>query len=113
MLKCDSYRRSSKRRISPHAPKSSSVFSLQMLALQCEHYEGEKLLCCQQKLNELERIQKRWLNASLQLFRRHPCPDGKPPGGQRDLGELDKVLSGLLERLDAQVSGENGKGPQL
>lgn len=84
-----------------------------MLALQCEHYEGEKLLCCQQKLNELERIQKRWLNASLQLFRRHPCPDGKPPGGQRDLGELDKVLSGLLERLDAQVSGENGKGPQL
>lgn len=83
-----------------------------MLALMCECYQGEKLLCCQQTLGELDRVQKRWLNMSLQLFRRHPSPDGEPPGCQRALGELDRVLSELLKQLDTQVSGESGEGPQ-
>ncbi|XP_023125674.2 axonemal dynein light chain domain-containing protein 1 [Amphiprion ocellaris] len=79
-----------------------------MLALQCEHYQGEKQLCCQQTLGELCSLQEKWVNMSLQLFRRHTSPDGEPPGGQQDLRELDKVLSELLKQLETQVSGENG-----
>lgn len=60
-------------------------------------------------LAELDCVQKRWLNMSLQIFRRHPSPDGELPEGQRALGALEKVLSELLEQLDMQVSGENGE----
>lgn len=85
---------------------------LQTLALMCECYQGEKLLCCQQTLAELDCAQRRWLNVSLQLFRRHPSPDGEPPAGQQALGELDRVLSELCKQLDTQVSGESGERPQ-
>ncbi|XP_010732805.3 axonemal dynein light chain domain-containing protein 1 isoform X1 [Larimichthys crocea] len=83
------------------------------LALQCDHYQGEKLLCCQQTLDELGRFQGKWVNMSLQLFRRHPSRDGEPPGGQQALGELDRVLSELLEQLDTQINGESGIHGQI
>ncbi|XP_070765582.1 axonemal dynein light chain domain-containing protein 1 [Enoplosus armatus] len=83
------------------------------LALQCERYQGEKLLCCQQILAELGRVQERWLEMSLELFRRHPSPDGEPPGGQQARRELDRVLSELLKQLDTQVSGEGGIHRQI
>lgn len=80
-----------------------------MLVLHCECYQGEKLLCCQEMLTELDHVQKRSLSLSLQLLRRHPSPDGEPPVGQRALSELDADLSELLKQLDSRVSGENGK----
>uniref|UniRef100_A0A3Q3K7E7 Uncharacterized protein n=1 Tax=Monopterus albus TaxID=43700 RepID=A0A3Q3K7E7_MONAL len=82
--------------------------SLQMLALQCERYQGEKVLGFQQTLSELGHVQERWLNMSLQMFSRHPSPDGEPSKGQQALGELDRVLPELLKQLDMQVSGESG-----
>ncbi|GAA6235312.1 axonemal dynein light chain domain-containing protein 1 isoform X1 [Lates japonicus] len=84
-----------------------------MLALQCERYQGEKLFCCQQTLGELGRIQERWLNLSLQLFRRHTSPDDESSGSQQVPAELGRVLSELLKQLDTQVSGENGVHRQL
>uniref|UniRef100_A0A3Q3L9S9 Axonemal dynein light chain domain containing 1 n=1 Tax=Mastacembelus armatus TaxID=205130 RepID=A0A3Q3L9S9_9TELE len=86
---------------------------LQTLALQCEHYQGEKVLGHQQTLAELGPIQESWLNLSLQLFRRHPSSDGEAPDGQWALGELERVLSELLEQLDMQVNGENGIHRQI
>ncbi|XP_070688333.1 axonemal dynein light chain domain-containing protein 1 [Pempheris klunzingeri] len=83
------------------------------LSLQCERYQGEKLLCCQQTLCKLNWVQERWLNMSLQLLRRHPSPNGEPPGGQQALGELDRVLPELLKQLDTQVSGESGIHDQI
>uniref|UniRef100_A0A8C4H9N1 Axonemal dynein light chain domain containing 1 n=1 Tax=Dicentrarchus labrax TaxID=13489 RepID=A0A8C4H9N1_DICLA len=83
------------------------------LACQCECYQGERLLCCQQTLGELGCVQQKWLNMSLQLFRRHLSPDGEPPGGQQALRELDKVLSELLKQLDTQVTGETGIHGQM
>ncbi|KAM8745860.1 axonemal dynein light chain domain-containing protein 1 isoform 1-T1 [Acanthopagrus schlegelii] len=86
---------------------------LNTLALQSEHYEGEKLLCCQQTLNEIGCIQERWLDMSLQLFRRHPAPNGETPGSQQVLRELGMVLPELLKQLDTQVSGESGIHGQI
>lgn len=80
-----------------------------MLTLMCECYQGEKLLCSQQILNKITRIQERWLNISLELYRRHPSPDGEAPEGQQAQRELDKDLSELLKQLDAQVTGETGE----
>uniref|UniRef100_A0A3P9CSN5 Axonemal dynein light chain domain containing 1 n=1 Tax=Maylandia zebra TaxID=106582 RepID=A0A3P9CSN5_9CICH len=81
-----------------------------MLALLCEHYQGEKQLNCQQTLSELSNIQETWLNMSLQLFRRHPSADGGPPEGRHAQRELDKELCELLRELDVQVDGENLHG---
>ncbi|XP_073332588.1 axonemal dynein light chain domain-containing protein 1 [Pagrus major] len=86
---------------------------LNTLALQSELYEGEKLLCCQQTLSQIGCIQERWLDMSLQLFRRHPAPNGETPGSQQDLRELDRVLPELLKQLDTQVSGESGIHGQI
>lgn len=83
----------------------------QSLALQCDTYQGETLLCCQQTLSELDHDRERWLNISLALFRRHAPPpvDGEPTaGGQQALRELDTALSGLLKQLDTHVTGESG-----
>lgn len=80
-----------------------------MLALLCEHYQGEKQLNCQQTLGELGDIQERWLNMSLQLFGRHPSADGGPPEGQHAQTELDNELCELLGELDVQVNGDNGE----
>ncbi|XP_039984217.1 axonemal dynein light chain domain-containing protein 1 isoform X3 [Xiphias gladius] len=79
-----------------------------MLALQCEHYQGEKLFCCQQALGDLGHVQERWQHMSLQLLRRHSSPDGEPPGNEQVLIELGRVLSELLKQLDTRVSGESG-----
>ncbi|XP_047443510.1 axonemal dynein light chain domain-containing protein 1 isoform X2 [Mugil cephalus] len=84
-----------------------------VLALLCENYQGEKQLCCQQTLEKLGNIQQRWLDMSLQLFRRHPSPTDEPPGGQRALRELEKILSELLVQLDTRVSGESGIHRQM
>uniref|UniRef100_A0A671Y7A3 Axonemal dynein light chain domain containing 1 n=1 Tax=Sparus aurata TaxID=8175 RepID=A0A671Y7A3_SPAAU len=86
---------------------------LNTLALQSELYEGEKLLCCKQTLSEIGCIQERWLDMSLQLFRRHPAPNGETPGSQQVLRELDRVLPELLKQLDTQVSGESGIHGQI
>ncbi|XP_078025023.1 axonemal dynein light chain domain-containing protein 1 [Epinephelus lanceolatus] len=83
------------------------------LALQCECYQGEKLLSCQQTLGELGSVQEKWLHMSLELFRRHPSPDGEPPRGQQALRDLDGVLSELLKQLDSRVTGENGIHRQI
>ncbi|XP_028259743.1 axonemal dynein light chain domain-containing protein 1 [Parambassis ranga] len=79
-----------------------------MLALQCEYYQGEQQIICQQTLDKLGKISETWLNMSLHIFKRHPSPDGEAPGGQQALKELDRVLPQLLKQLDTQVSGENG-----
>lgn len=92
---------------------SNRPLSLQMLELHCECYQGEQLLGCQEKLAELDQIQKRSQSLSLQLLRRHPCPDGELPAGQQALSELDGVLSELLKQLDSRVTGENGKTADL
>ncbi|KAM6938636.1 axonemal dynein light chain domain-containing protein 1 [Lycodopsis pacificus] len=83
------------------------------LALQCDSYQGEKLLCSQQTLIELGRVQERRRNMSLELFRRHASPDGEPREGQWALSELDKVQSELLKQLDTQVSGDSGIHGQI
>lgn len=86
---------------------------MQMLVLHCECYQGEKLLCCQEMLAELDHVQKRSLSLSLQLLRRHPSPDGELPAGQQALSELGGVLSELLKQLDSRASGENGKSTDM
>ncbi|KAK5869686.1 hypothetical protein PBY51_024386 [Eleginops maclovinus] len=84
-----------------------------LLSIQCDLYQGEKLLCCQQTLSGLGHVQERWLNISLELLRRHLAPDGEPCEGQQGLRELDKVLSELLKQLDSRVSGESGIHGQI
>ncbi|KAF3835306.1 hypothetical protein F7725_027864, partial [Dissostichus mawsoni] len=84
-----------------------------LLSLQCDRYQGEKLLCCQQTLGELGSVQERWLTMSLELLRRHLSPDGEPSEGQQALRELDRVLSELLKQLDSRVSGESGIHGQM
>ncbi|XP_041647909.1 axonemal dynein light chain domain-containing protein 1 isoform X2 [Cheilinus undulatus] len=83
------------------------------LTLLCECYQGEQLLSYQQTLGELTRVQEKWLNLSLELFKRHPSSDGEAPGGQQTIEELDKYLPELLKQLDAQVSGETGSYGQI
>uniref|UniRef100_A0A672G9C9 Axonemal dynein light chain domain containing 1 n=1 Tax=Salarias fasciatus TaxID=181472 RepID=A0A672G9C9_SALFA len=80
----------------------------EILSLQCESYQGEKQLCCQQTLSELRSIQEKWINMSFQLFRRHFSPGSELPGGHQVLKELDSLLSELLNHLESQVTGENG-----
>ncbi len=82
---------------------------LQTLALLCERYHGEKLLCCQQTLGELGCVQERWLNMSLQLFKRHPSANGEAPRDQQTLRELYRDLSDLLNQLEKRVSGASGE----
>ncbi|KAF3690727.1 Axonemal dynein light chain domain-containing protein 1 [Channa argus] len=79
-----------------------------MLALICERYQGEELLNCQQTLGELGSFQDKWQNMSLEVLGRHCSPDGEPPASQRDLIDLNTVLSELFKKLDTQVSGESG-----
>uniref|UniRef100_A0A665TSX4 Axonemal dynein light chain domain containing 1 n=1 Tax=Echeneis naucrates TaxID=173247 RepID=A0A665TSX4_ECHNA len=75
-----------------------------MLAHQCEHYQGETLFCWQQTLGELELVQESWLDKSLQLFKRHSCTEGEFPGSH-----LRMLLSELLKQLETQVSEESGE----
>lgn len=82
---------------------------LQTLALQCENYQGEKLLCCQLSLDQLAQLQDGWLSVSLQLLGRGGSPGGETPEGQRAAEELARVLSESLKRLGTQVAGETGE----
>ncbi|CAJ1074122.1 axonemal dynein light chain domain-containing protein 1 isoform X1 [Xyrichtys novacula] len=84
-----------------------------MSTLFSECYQGETLLSGQQTLTELTRAQERLLNMSLELFRRHPAPDGEASEGQKDLRELDKDLSEFLKQLDTHVTGETGIYAQI
>lgn len=86
---------------------------LQTLALQCENYQGEKLLCCQLSLDQLAKLQDGWLSVSLQLLGRRSSPDGETPEGQRAAEELGRVLSEFLKHLGTQVAGETGERLQL
>lgn len=96
--------------IHSHCSLPLYLVPLQTLALQCERYQGEKLLSCQQALGELFCVQKSWLDMSLQLFKRHSAPESDLPGGLQVLRELNNVLPELLEQLEMQVSGESGEG---
>lgn len=87
-------------------------YLLQTLALQCENYQGEKLLCCQLSLDRLAKLQDGWLSVSLQLLGRRSSPAGETPEGQRAAEELARVLSKSLKRLGTQVAGETGERPQ-
>lgn len=82
---------------------------LQTLALQCENYQGEKLLCCQLSLDQLAQLQDGWLSVSLQLLGRGSSPGGETPEGQRAAEELARVLSESLKRVGTQVAGETGE----
>lgn len=86
---------------------------LKTLALQCENYQGEKLLCCQLSLDQLAKLQDGWLSVSLQLLGRGSSPGGEAPEGQRAAEELAGVLSESLQRLGSQVAGETGERLQL
>ncbi|XP_071402949.1 axonemal dynein light chain domain-containing protein 1 [Centroberyx affinis] len=83
------------------------------LTLQCERYGGEELLCRQQALGELGRLQGRWVDPGLRLFRRHPGPDAAPPAGQEAMRRLGGAVSQLHQQLDTRVSGESGIHKQL
>uniref|UniRef100_A0A3Q3EW91 Axonemal dynein light chain domain containing 1 n=1 Tax=Kryptolebias marmoratus TaxID=37003 RepID=A0A3Q3EW91_KRYMA len=98
--------------LSPINSKDFYVLFLQMLAIQCDEYQGEKQLLCQQKLNDLDEVLEKWLFLSLQLFDRHPSPDFEAPNGQRVLRDLDRVLSEHLKQLGVQVSEESGESRQ-
>ncbi|XP_034036003.1 axonemal dynein light chain domain-containing protein 1 isoform X2 [Thalassophryne amazonica] len=84
-----------------------------MLMLQCERYKGEELLCCQETLDGLGRLQESWLGLSLQMFSRHPARDSALPECQQAMSELDGVISDLHKRLDILVSGESGIHRQI
>ncbi|KAM6962492.1 axonemal dynein light chain domain-containing protein 1 [Aplochiton taeniatus] len=86
---------------------------LKILTLQCERYGGEELLSCQETLNLLGQRQEAWVAVGLQLFRRHPAPDGEPPKGQEAMKKLGKVVSELHKQLGTRVNGENGSHSQL
>ncbi|XP_015243344.1 PREDICTED: axonemal dynein light chain domain-containing protein 1 [Cyprinodon variegatus] len=79
-----------------------------MLSLQCEEYQGEKQLLLQQKLNELRSVQKKWLDVSLQLFKRHTYSDAESAESPQTIRALDRVLIELLKQFELNLSGENG-----
>uniref|UniRef100_UPI003AAA2159 axonemal dynein light chain domain-containing protein 1 n=1 Tax=Centroberyx gerrardi TaxID=166262 RepID=UPI003AAA2159 len=83
------------------------------LTLQCERYGGEELLCRQQALGELGRLQGRWADLGLRLFGRHPGPDAAPPAGQEAMRRLGGAVSELHRQLDTRVNGESGIHKQL
>uniref|UniRef100_A0A3Q2FXB3 Axonemal dynein light chain domain containing 1 n=1 Tax=Cyprinodon variegatus TaxID=28743 RepID=A0A3Q2FXB3_CYPVA len=86
---------------------------LQMLSLQCEEYQGEKQLLLQQKLNELRSVQKKWLDVSLQLFKRHTYSDAESAESPQTIRALDRVLIELLKQFELNLSGENGERVSL
>lgn len=94
--------------MTPHFPSLR-----QTLALQCESYQGEKLLRCQLSLDQLAKLQDGWLSVGLQLLGRRRPPACETPEGQRVAEELAGVLSEALKRLGRQVAGETGEKLQL
>ncbi|KAJ3599718.1 hypothetical protein NHX12_033674 [Muraenolepis orangiensis] len=78
------------------------------LTVQCERYSGEQLLSCQDSLRDLAGLQDSWEEIALRVFRRHPGPDGEPPGGQKAMRDLGRVGSELRHQLEIRVNGESG-----
>ncbi|KAJ8374806.1 hypothetical protein SKAU_G00053860 [Synaphobranchus kaupii] len=79
-----------------------------LLTVQCERYGGEDLLSCQETLKLLSQLQDDWVDVCLQLFRRHPGPDGELPKGQESMRELGRSVSQLHKQLEARITGESG-----
>ncbi|RXN20437.1 axonemal dynein light chain domain-containing 1 [Labeo rohita] len=79
-----------------------------MLTQQCERYGGEDLVSGQETLEMLTNLQESWIEVCLQLFRRHPGPDGGPPKGQVAMRELAKTITELQNELGIRISGESG-----
>ena len=87
--------------LTPFAPQEFSV--------QCERYGGEELISCQENLTLLAQLQDSWGEVGLELFRRHPAPDGAPPRGQEAMRELASNVSELHKQLDTRINGESGE----
>ncbi|XP_046906285.1 axonemal dynein light chain domain-containing protein 1 [Hypomesus transpacificus] len=82
-------------------------------SVQCERYGGEELISCQENLTLLAQLQDSWGEVGLELFRRHPAPDGAPPRGQEAMRELASNVSELHKQLDTRINGESGIHKQL
>uniref|UniRef100_A0A3P8ZDR7 Axonemal dynein light chain domain containing 1 n=1 Tax=Esox lucius TaxID=8010 RepID=A0A3P8ZDR7_ESOLU len=83
------------------------------LTLQCERYGGEDLLTHQETLNILGQLQEAWVEVGLQLFRRHPGPDGDPPKGQEAMRQMGLAVTELHKQLGTRINGESGIHKQL
>ncbi|XP_026054641.1 axonemal dynein light chain domain-containing protein 1-like [Carassius auratus] len=79
-----------------------------VLTQQCERYGGVDLVSGQETLEMLTNLQESWIEICLQLFRRHPGPDGGPPKGQEAMRELAKAITELQNQLGIRISGESG-----
>lgn len=82
---------------------------LQMLTNQCERYGGEELLTGQETINSLMQLQETWVEVGLQVFRRHPAPDGEPPKGQEAMKSLSLSVSELHQQMGTRINGESGE----
>uniref|UniRef100_A0A671SZF5 Axonemal dynein light chain domain-containing protein 1-like n=1 Tax=Sinocyclocheilus anshuiensis TaxID=1608454 RepID=A0A671SZF5_9TELE len=79
-----------------------------VLTQQCERYGGEGLVSGQETLEMLTNLQESWIEVCLQLFRRHPGPNGGQPEGQEAMRELAKTITELQNQLGIRISGESG-----
>ncbi|XP_067271945.1 axonemal dynein light chain domain-containing protein 1 [Pseudorasbora parva] len=79
-----------------------------VLTQHCERYGGEDLVSGQETLEMLANLQKSWIEVFLQLFRRHPGPNGVPPKGQEAMRELAMTITELLNQLGIRINGESG-----
>ncbi|XP_059424679.1 axonemal dynein light chain domain-containing protein 1 [Carassius carassius] len=79
-----------------------------VLTQQCERYGGVDLVSGQETLEMLTNLQESWIEICLQLFRRHPGPEGGPPKGQEAMRELAKSITELQNQLGIRISGESG-----
>ncbi|TRY82878.1 hypothetical protein DNTS_001523 [Danionella cerebrum] len=78
------------------------------LTEQCERYGGEGLVSTLETLEMLSNLQESWIELCLQLFRRHPCPNGGSPTGQEDMRDVSKTITEFLKQLGIRASGESG-----
>uniref|UniRef100_A0AAR2LZX9 Axonemal dynein light chain domain containing 1 n=1 Tax=Pygocentrus nattereri TaxID=42514 RepID=A0AAR2LZX9_PYGNA len=84
-----------------------------VLTMECERYGGEDLLSGQETLNTLTQLQEEWIEVCLQLFRRHPTPDGEPLQGQEAMRELSGAITELHKQLSTRINGESGIHQQM
>lgn len=80
-----------------------------MLTGQCERYGGEELLSGQETINTLSLLQDSWVEVALQVFRRHPAPDGDPPKGQATIKTLGISVAELHQEMSIRINGESGE----
>ncbi|KAL2089660.1 hypothetical protein ACEWY4_014348 [Coilia grayii] len=79
-----------------------------MLTTQCERYGGEELLSGQETITALTQLQEAWVEVALQVFHRHPAPDGEPPKGQETIKALGVSVSELHQQMAVRINGESG-----